>query len=150
MPSTKTRTPGRDIRIMRPFIPSTFALLTLFTTTVASPQSVPPVSTASPDPWCQSKPQPAFCHAIRGVRAAGWPAQARSEVMARNGMVVTSQPLAAQAGLQVLLRGGNAVDAAVTTASVLSVTEPMMVGVASDLFAVIYIAKDHRAYVLNA
>jgi gamma-glutamyltranspeptidase/glutathione hydrolase len=65
-------------------------------------------------------------------------------------MVVTSQPLAAQAGLQVLMHGGNAVDAAVATAGVLSVTEPMMVGVASDLFAVIYIAKEHKIYVLNA
>jgi gamma-glutamyltranspeptidase/glutathione hydrolase len=102
------------------------------------------------DPWCRTKPEAAFCHALRGVRAAGWSAQARSEVMASNGMVVTSQPLAAQAGLQVLMHGGNAIDAAVTTASVLSLTEPMMVGVASDLFAVIYIAKDHKAYVLNA
>jgi gamma-glutamyltranspeptidase/glutathione hydrolase len=70
--------------------------------------------------------------------------------MASNGMVVTSQPLAAQAGLQILMRGGNAVDAAVATAGVLSLTEPMMVGVASDLFAIIYIAREHKAYVLNA
>ncbi|HYB65901.1 MAG TPA: gamma-glutamyltransferase family protein [Steroidobacteraceae bacterium] len=87
---------------------------------------------------------------MRGVRAYGWPAQSRSEVMAGNGMVVTSQPLAAQAGLQVLMRGGNAVDAAVATAAVLSITEPMMVGVASDLFVMIYIAKDRKVYVLNA
>ena len=107
-------------------------------------------ASAPTDPWCRSKPEPAFCHAVRGVRASGWPAQTRSEVMASNGMVVTSQPLAAQAGLQVLMRGGNAVDAAVATAAVLSITEPMMVGIASDLFAVIYIAKDHKAYVLNA
>src|SRR5690348_483732 len=107
-------------------------------------------ASAPTDPWCRSKPEPAFCHAVRGVRASGWPAQTRSEVMASNGMVVTSQPLAAQAGLQVLRRGGNAVDAAVATAGVLSITEPMMVGVASDLFAVIYIAKERRVYVLNA
>lgn len=107
-------------------------------------------ATPAPDPWCQSTPPPAFCQAVRGVRASGWPAQTRSEVMAANGMVVTSQPLAAQAGLQILKRGGNAIDAAVATASVLSVTEPMMVGVAGDLFVVIYIAKDHKAYVLNA
>jgi gamma-glutamyltranspeptidase/glutathione hydrolase len=112
--------------------------------------SAPTAATASADPWCRSKPEPAFCHAVRGVRAAGWPAQTRSEVMAPNGMVVTSQPLAAQAGLRVLMRGGNAIDAAVATAGVLSLTEPMMVGVASDLFAVIYSAKDHKVYVLNA
>jgi gamma-glutamyltranspeptidase / glutathione hydrolase len=104
----------------------------------------------SADPWCRAQSAPPFCHAVRGVRASGWPAQTRSEVMAANGMVVTSQPLAAQAGLQVLRRGGNAVDAAVATAAVLSITEPMMVGVAGDLFAVVYIAKDQKTYVLNA
>ncbi|HXY96639.1 MAG TPA: gamma-glutamyltransferase family protein [Steroidobacteraceae bacterium] len=119
----------------------------LCATPLASAQSAP----ATPaDPWCRSTPEPAFCHAVRGVRAYGWPAQSRSEIMAANGMVVTSQPLAAQAGLEVLRRGGNAIDAAVATAAVLSITEPMMVGVASDLFAVIYIAKDHKVYVLNA
>jgi gamma-glutamyltranspeptidase / glutathione hydrolase len=107
-------------------------------------------ATAAPDPWCRSTPAPPFCQAVRGVRASGWPAQTRSEVMATHGMVVTSQPLAAQAGLQILKRGGNAIDAAVATAAVLSITEPMMVGVAGDLFVIIYVAKDHKAYVLNA
>lgn len=128
-------------------IAATFAVLALSGVAAAQPAS----NTLAPaDPWCRSKSGPAFCHAVRGVRASGWPPQSRSEVMATNGMVVTSQPLAAQAGLQVLMRGGNAVDAAVATAAVLSITEPMMVGIASDLFAVIYIAKDHRVYVLNA
>ncbi len=99
---------------------------------------------------CGIVPAPAFCSAVRGARAEGWPAQSRSEVMAQHGIVVTSQPLAAQAGLQVLMRGGNAIDAAVATAAVLSLVEPMMVGVGSDLFAVIYIAKDRKVYVLNA
>jgi gamma-glutamyltranspeptidase/glutathione hydrolase len=99
---------------------------------------------------CEASVQPAFCHAVRGVRAQGWPAQSRSEVMAQHGMVVTSQPLAAQAGLQILQRGGNAIDAAVAAAAVLNVTEPMMVGVGGDLFAVIYVAKDRKIYVLNA
>lgn len=100
--------------------------------------------------WCGSEPQPVYCSAVRGVRSEGWPAQSRSEVMAQHGMVVTSQPLAAQAGLRVLMRGGNAIDAAVATAAVLNVTEPMMVGMGGDLFAVIYIAKDKKIYVLNA
>jgi gamma-glutamyltranspeptidase/glutathione hydrolase len=99
---------------------------------------------------CDSAHQAPFCSAVRGVRAEGWPAQSRSEVMAPHGLVVTSQPLAAQAGLQVLMRGGNAIDAAVATAATLSVVEPMMVGVASDLFAMIYVAKEHKVYVLNA
>ncbi|HEX9404796.1 MAG TPA: gamma-glutamyltransferase family protein [Steroidobacteraceae bacterium] len=99
---------------------------------------------------CGAAPQPAFCSAVRGARAEGWPAQSRSEVMVQHGMVVTSQPLAAQAGLQVLLRGGNAIDAAVATAAVLSVVEPMMVGVGGDVFAVIYVAKERKIYVLNS
>jgi gamma-glutamyltranspeptidase/glutathione hydrolase len=136
--------------MMRPSL--SVALVTtlamLGTARVTTAQTTPAATAA--DPWCRTKPEAAFCHALRGVRAAGWPAQTRSEVMTSNGMVVTSQPLAAQAGLQVLMRGGNAIDAAVATAGVLSLVEPMMVGVASDLFAVIYIAKDHKAYVLDA
>jgi gamma-glutamyltranspeptidase / glutathione hydrolase len=103
-----------------------------------------------PATTCDATPKPPFCSAVRGERASGWPAQSRSEVMAQNGLVATSQPLAAQAGLSVLQQGGNAVDAAVATAAVLSVTEPMSVGVASDLFAIIYVAKERKVYVLNA
>ncbi len=106
---------------------------------------VPPAGTV-----CGPTPQPAFCSAVRGARAEGWPAQSRSEVMAQHGMVAASQPLAAQAGLQVLLRGGNAIDAAVATAAVLNVVEPMMTGVGGDLFAVMYIAKERKIYVLNS
>jgi gamma-glutamyltranspeptidase / glutathione hydrolase len=99
---------------------------------------------------CGEASPPAYCKAVRGVRAEGWPSQTRSEVMAQHGMVVTSQPLAAQAGLQVLMHGGNAIDASVATAAVLNIVEPMMVGVGGDLFAMIYIAKEKKIYVLNA
>jgi gamma-glutamyltranspeptidase/glutathione hydrolase len=70
--------------------------------------------------------------------------------MARNGIVATSQPLAAQAGLEILKRGGNAIDAAVATAAMLSVVEPMNVGPAGDMFAIIYVANENKVYALNA
>ncbi len=89
-------------------------------------------------------------NAIRGDRSEGWLAQSRSPVLARNGIVAASQPLAAEAGLRILMQGGNAIDAAVATAATLNVVEPMMEGIGGDVFAIIYIAKDHRYYVLNA
>ena len=88
--------------------------------------------------------------AVRGDRAEGWLQQSRSAVMARHGMVTTSQPLAAQAGLRILLQGGNAIDAAVATAAALNVTEPMNVGMGGDMFAIVYIAKERKFHVLNA
>ena len=97
----------------------------------------------------EAEPAPA-CQAIRGDRAYGALMQSRSEVFGVHGVVATSQPLAAQAGLDVLKAGGNAIDAAVATAAVLNVVEPMMVGVGGDMFAIVYVAKDHKLYALNA
>ena len=93
---------------------------------------------------------PTWCNAVRGDRPSGWLGQGRSEIMAQHGIVATSQPLAAQAGLRVLMAGGNAIDAAVATAAVLNLVEPMNVGLAGDLFAIIYIAKEKKIYQLNA
>jgi gamma-glutamyltranspeptidase/glutathione hydrolase len=104
----------------------------------------------SPVQSCSATPRPAWCRAVEGDRSQGWLRQHRSEVMARNGMVTTSQPLAAQAGLDILKRGGNAIDAAVATAAALSLMEPMNVGPAGDLFAIIYVARENKLYVLNA
>ncbi len=104
----------------------------------------------SPVQSCNSASKPPFCNAVSGDRSQGWLTQHRSEVMARNGIVATSQPLAAQAGLDILKKGGNAIDAAVATAAMLSVVEPMNVGPAGDMFAIVYIAKENKLYALNA
>jgi gamma-glutamyltranspeptidase/glutathione hydrolase len=74
----------------------------------------------------------------------------RSLVRAGQGMVASSQPLASQVGLDVLKRGGNAVDAAIAMAAVLSVTEPMMTGVGGDAFMLVYSAQTGRIEGLNA
>ena len=104
----------------------------------------------SPVKSCNSTPKPAWCNAVDGDRTQGWLAQKRSEVMARHGMVATSQPLAAQAGLDILKAGGNAIDAAVAASAVLNLVEPMNIGIAGDLFAIIYIAKENKLYAINA
>ena len=104
----------------------------------------------SPVQSCDATPKPSWCSAVPGDRAEGWLSQRRSEVMARNGMVASSQPLAVQAGVDVLRRGGNAVDAAVTTAAMLSVVEPMNVGPGGDLFVIIYVAAEKKLYALDA
>ncbi len=71
----------------------------------------------------------------------------RMPLLARN-VIATSQPLAAQAGLRMLLRGGNAVDAAIATAIALTVVEPTMNGIGSDAFALVWDGKRLRG--LNA
>lgn len=104
----------------------------------------------SPLGSCGAMPKPPWCSAVPGDRSVGWQHQSRSEVMGRNGMVTTSQPLAAQAGLDILKAGGNAIDAAVATSAVLNLVEPMNTGIAGDLFAIIYIAKENKLYAINA
>lgn len=73
----------------------------------------------------------------------------RSTVLARRGMVATSQPLAAQAGLRVLQEGGNAADAAVATAAALNVVEPISTGIGGDVFVLAWFAHEGRVVALN-
>jgi gamma-glutamyltranspeptidase / glutathione hydrolase len=74
----------------------------------------------------------------------------RSAVMAPHGMVATSHPLAAQVGLDILKKGGNAVDAAIATNAAMGLMEPMSCGVGGDLYAIVWDAKTKKLYGLNA
>ena len=98
-----------------------------------------------------AKPQPAAdIKAVPGSRAQGWLGQGRSEVVARHGIVATSDPLAAQAGLDILRQGGNAIDAAVAAGAMLDVTSQNDTGIGGDLFAQVWVAREKKLYALSA
>ena len=77
-------------------------------------------------------------------------AQARSMVITQDGIVAAESPLAAQAGVEILRRGGNAVDAAIAANAVMGVVAPMSNGIGGDLFVIYYDAKSGKLYGLNA
>jgi gamma-glutamyltranspeptidase/glutathione hydrolase len=111
-------------------------------------------SAQSPHPFGAPTPQEpnpaASIAAVGGSRAQGWRGQGRSEVLARHGIVATSDPLAVQAGLEVLRNGGNAIDAAVAAGAVLDVTSQNDTGIGGDLFALVWVAREQKLYGLSS
>lgn len=83
-------------------------------------------------------------------RLTGRSFSTRSVVMAQHGMACTSHPLATEAAIDILKKGGTAVDAAIAANAVLGVTDPEMNGIGGDLFAIVYDAKTKKLYGLNA
>ena len=82
-------------------------------------------------------------------RPAKNPHQSRSAIAAEHGIVATSQPLAAQAGLEILKQGGTAADAAIATNAMIGLVEPMSCGIGGDIFVIYWDAKTQKLYGLN-
>ena len=91
----------------------------------------------------------ATCAAQAGDRITGQSFATRSEVFAQHGMVATSHPLATQVGLDVLKKGGTAIDAAIAANAALGLMEPVSNGVGGDLFAIVWDAKAKKLYGYN-
>ena len=89
------------------------------------------------------------CTSFAADRVTGESFATRSEVIAQHGMVATSQPLATQIGLDILKRGGNAIDAAIAANAALGLMEPTGNGMGGDLFAIVWDAKTGKLYGYN-
>jgi len=90
-----------------------------------------------------------FLNSYSQDRVTGHDFATRSEVIARNGMAATSHPLATQAALDILKKGGTAIDAAIAADAVLGVVEPTGSGIGGDIFAIIWSAEKGKLYGLN-
>lgn len=108
--------------------------------TLQAPSSTPPSTPSAPD-------RPPIG---RGDRYSGSNVATRSEVIARHGMACTSQPLATIVAIDILKKGGSAVDAAIAANACQAVVEPTGCGIGGDLFAIVWDAKTCRLYGLNA
>jgi gamma-glutamyltranspeptidase / glutathione hydrolase len=83
-------------------------------------------------------------------RLSGRSFATRSEVIAQNGMVATNHPIATQIGVEILKKGGSAIDAAIAANAFLGLADPAMNGIGGDLFAIVWDAKTQKLYGLNA
>ena len=97
-----------------------------------------------------------FCVCINHIivysqdRITGELFSSRSETIAKNAMVATSHPLASQVGIDILKKGGNAIDAAIAANAAIGLMEPTGNGIGGDLFAIVWIEKEKKLYGLNA
>ncbi|HEY7979828.1 MAG TPA: gamma-glutamyltransferase [Rhizomicrobium sp.] len=91
----------------------------------------------------------AFGQISRGDRYSGAPWATRSPVLAQHGMVASEQPLASEAAVEILKKGGSAVDAAIAANAMIGLMQPVLNGIGGDLFAIVYDPKTHKLYGYN-